>query len=115
MKKHREIVKRILEQHGMTLPGYAIVHHIDGNPKNDTKDNFVVCPGDGYHKLLHLRTEALEACGNANFRKCVKCHKYDNVDNMRIHGKARTNLSYIHIQCRRDADNKYAASKRNGA
>jgi hypothetical protein len=58
------------------------VHHVDGNPQNNSPDNLVACPSREYHKLLHQRTKALDACGNANWRQCKFCRKYDDPQNL---------------------------------
>lgn len=61
---------------GKRLPAGAEVHHVDCNPGNNTPSNLVVCPSRSYHRLLHMRTEALNACGNAEARKCWICQKW---------------------------------------
>jgi len=40
---------------GKTLPKGAVVHHVDGNRKNNEPTNLVVCPNQAYHLLLHKR------------------------------------------------------------
>jgi hypothetical protein len=67
----------------MTLPGSAVIHHADGDPRNNAIGNLVVCPGEGYHKLLHLRMAAMAATGDPKKRKCAYCMEWDDVDNMR--------------------------------
>lgn len=61
---------------GKRLPVGAEVHHVDGNPGNNTPSNLVICPDRSYHRLLHRRTEALSACGNADARKCWICKQW---------------------------------------
>jgi hypothetical protein len=61
---------------GRRLPKGAEVHHVDRNPSNNTPNNLVVCPSRSYHRLLHMRTEALLACGNAEARKCWICQQW---------------------------------------
>jgi len=79
---------------GKSLPKGSHVHHVDGNPSNNDPKNLVVCPNSGYHKLLELRTRALEICGNANYRKCPFCKKYDDPENMWLNGG-----TYRHGDC----------------
>lgn len=73
--EHDLIAERVL---GKPLPSGAIVHHADGNGLNNENDNLVICPSRGYHHLLHQRMRALAACGNANWRKCSICKRYDD-------------------------------------
>lgn len=79
---------------GKKLPKGAVVHHVDENKLNNKKSNLVVC-SRGYHKVLHQRTNALNACGNANWRICSICKEYDDPKNMRLNGS-----TYTHNKCR---------------
>src|SRR5882672_9312237 len=93
---------------GKLLPEKAVVHHIDGNRKNNNPNNLVVCPDQEYHFLLHKRQEALEGCGNPDYRKCRLCFKFDDIPNMVPTGDGR----YFHRECsRRSARNKYRENK----
>lgn len=65
-------------------------HHTDGT--------LVACENHAYHRLLHQRTRALEACGHASWRKCCFCGKYDDPENMTI--VARSRQAY-HVSCKR--------------
>jgi|SRR5882672_3732809 len=71
---------------GRPLPSNAEVHHVDGNPANNTLYNLVICPDHTYHALLEKRTKALKACGNANYSKCSICKKYDDPKNILFYG-----------------------------
>ena len=62
---------------GKPMPPKACVHHVDYNKLNNAHSNLVVCPNLAYHRLLHIRTNAINACGNASWRKCKFCGKYD--------------------------------------
>lgn len=79
IQEHVAVAERAL---GRKLPKGANVHHIDGNPGNNRNDNLVICPDMAYHKLLHLRQDALAACGHADWLKCRYCKKYDDPKNM---------------------------------
>lgn len=95
IRKHVLIVEEIL---GKKLPINAIVHHMDSNPANNEHTNLVVCPSDAYHQLLHQRIRAFNASGNANYRKCTICQKYDDpMNNMYF-----TRKQAHHRQCRND-------------
>ena len=62
---------------GKPLPPKAIVHH-------HTPKQLIICQDNAYHRLLHQRQRAYEACGNANWRKCKFCKKYDDPKNLII-------------------------------
>lgn len=80
-KLHRLIAEIAI---GHPLPPKAKVHHFDENRHNNSPDNLVVCPDDAYHRLLHLRMRALREAGNANYRKCCYCKRWDDPKNMSI-------------------------------
>lgn len=82
---HDRVAERAL---GRPLPPGAVVHHVDGNPANNAPSNLVICPSQKYHALLHRRTDALDACGLANWRKCNICKRYDDPANLYIHERA---------------------------
>lgn len=81
---HVEVGEKAL---GKALPQGAEMHHVDGDPKNNTPTNLVICPNHEYHMLLHQRQRALSACGHADWRPCHLCGVYDEVTNMRPHYK----------------------------
>ena len=73
---------------GKRLPKGAEVHHADLNPGNNEPTNLVICPSRSYHRLLHTRTEAMLACGNANARKCWICKQWADIG-IQFYGKKR--------------------------
>jgi hypothetical protein len=66
---------------GRSLPPGSVVHHADGTKENRF-GNLVVCPSRAYHNLLHQRIDALNACGDPSWRKCVFCKQYDAPENL---------------------------------
>lgn len=75
----RQIVEETINK---KLPRKARVHHVDGDPFNNRKDNLVACESESYHRLLHIRASALEECGDPNKRKCCYCKQWDDQKNM---------------------------------
>ena len=73
---------------GGILPKGAVVHHIDYNKSNNDPSNLLVC-SRAYHKMIHQRTDAYLACGNASWVKCGICKKYDDPGNLYIQGTSR--------------------------
>ena len=90
---------------GGPLPKGSIVHHVDENKTNNTPTNLVVC-SRAYHKLIHQRTDAMNACGNPSWRKCKICGRYSQKDELSGFGNVGT--SGYHNTCRRD---QYALKK----
>ena len=82
---------------GHPLPHGAHVHHVDGDPSNNSNTNLVICPSSGYHRLLHIRTNAINNCGNANWRKCTICHQHDAPSRMYQNEKTG---ACVHRECR---------------
>jgi len=71
--QHLVIAARVF---GGPLPVGAEVHHVDGNARNNTHSNLVICQDSAYHKLLHVRTRALRAGCNPNTHKmCPTCNR----------------------------------------
>ena len=70
---------------GKFLPVGAVVHHHNG-----TKDSgpLVICQHNAYHRVLHRRKRALDACGHASWRKCKYCKQYADPKNMLKNGYA---------------------------
>lgn len=59
---------------GKPLPSGADVHHVDGNARNNSGSNLVICQDRAYHMLLHVRTRVRQAGGNPNTdRLCTTC------------------------------------------
>ena len=93
-QEHVLIVEAILVH---ALPVGAEVHHLDGDRRNNANTNLVVCPSKAYHKLLHTRQDALEACGNAAHRKCPFCKQYSDPESM-THNKS--SRYFYHAACK---------------
>jgi len=99
--EHILIIEKVL---GKALPLKAKTHHVNEVRHDNRNENIVVCENDAYHFLLHMRKRALEACGNANWRKCVFCKEYDPPEKMFINSQ---DTAYHRSCC-----NKYAVQRR---
>lgn len=74
-QEHRLIVERVT---GIKLRPEHEVHHANHKRSDNRNENLVLCPNHAYHSLLHAREKALDACGNANWKKCRYCFTYDD-------------------------------------
>lgn len=78
-RAHRLLVE---QRTGIKLPARAHVHHVDPNDKLTNTGLFVVCEDNAYHMLIEYRTRAYEACGHANYCRCMRCGKWDDPKNL---------------------------------
>jgi len=81
---------------GRPLPSGVEVHHVDGDKWNNRGSNLVVCQDKAYHRLLERRTRALQACGNANWRRCRFCGEWAPVEDLYVSPNGRC---VHHRQC----------------
>ena len=93
---------------GKRLPKGVQVHHVDEGRSDNSPGNLVICPNAKYHRLLHIRTSAYNATGNANARKCMRCHKYDSPGNLTEIADGR----HYHNECNNEFMRRYKAAKR---
>lgn len=93
---------------GRPLPLGAEVHHVDEDRANNANSNLVICPDSSYHKLLHMRARARDACGNPNWRKCELCHTWDDTENLLIGKRGQAK----HAACVRQYFRDYRAARR---
>lgn len=96
---------------GKPLPTGAMCHHVDGKRSNNTNTNLVLCQDDSYHKLLHMRTKALKACGHASWRKCMFCSQWDETSKLFINSQGRP----YHVPCERANQKKRRRQGKNHA
>lgn len=92
-----EHVEKAEKALGRKLPAGSEIHHVDENRSNNTNSNLVICPSAAYHSLLHVRTRAYKACGNANYRICWICRQWDSPSNMYGYPNGS---DFVHRTCR---------------
>lgn len=92
--EHIAVAERAL---GKRLPEGCEVHHVNENRIDKRGANLVICPSTAYHRLLHQRMAARDACGNADWRKCQHCQQYDAPE--------RLNMKRVpfHTECAKSA------------
>lgn len=95
-KVRREHVIVAERAFGRRLPPGCVVHHVDEDPHNNEPSNLVICRR-AYHNLIHQRMRALAACGNASWRLCMFCGRYDDPAHMAVRA-----TSAHHRSCRQE-------------
>lgn len=80
-REHIHIADRAL---GRPCPPGVVIHHYNGKADHLS---LVICENQAYHLLLERRTRALAACGNANWRKCEYCLRYDAPERLTINDR----------------------------
>jgi hypothetical protein len=88
---------------GRLLPQKACVHHVNEIKNDNRNDNLVVCENQAYHLLLHARTRAYYATGNAHSIKCAYCRKWMLPDNPERRSFSKVGLGW-HYSCRSNYD-----------
>ena len=73
LREHTVVAERAL---GHQLPVRAVVHHVNGNGRDNRNQNLVICQDRRYHTLLHRRERILKAGGNPDGEQiCHDCRR----------------------------------------
>lgn len=102
--EHVRIAEKAL---GREMPPGAVVHHGDGDPTNNRFGNLVICPNQSYHRLLHTRMDAFDACGNPDWRKCWICGVYSPLTELKVY-----NRIIEHRECKNIYQRRMAALRK---
>lgn len=94
---------------GRPLPKGAVVHHANGDPRDNRPENLVICDSAAHHWELHRRERAINAGAPAHFIRCVYCSQYD--DPTRMHLKRQGRQGY-HRACENIANNARRAKRK---
>lgn len=106
VREHVLVVERVL---GRQLPKGPVIHHLNEVKTDNRHENLLVCQDEAYHQLIHRRTRAYDACGNANARQCQFCKQWSAPDRITVNP---ANSAAFHQGCRSaDRRAKYAERK----
>lgn len=101
--EHVLVAERAL---GRFMPAGAEIHHVDGNPRNNSASNLVICQDKAYHKHLHYRSSVLARGANpSTHRYCSRCDQFKVfADFNRMSANKSNGLQRICRECSRDVD-----------
>ena len=109
--EHRLIAERAI---GKSLPKGAEVHHVNGDKKDNSRGNLVICQNRAEHMAIHYRQRALDAAGNADYVRCVYCNEWGPEDTMYVRRRPRAGIEARHRSCHAEAERKRKANKARG-
>lgn len=72
VKEHILLAEKAL---GRPLPEKAQCHHLNGDSRDNSPGNVVICEDAKYHRLLHARMRRLKDVGDLNHKRCTVCKR----------------------------------------
>lgn len=81
---------------GRSVPKGMVVHHMDGDKRNNAPSNLMLCTQRD-HTRMHVMMRAVERCGDGWKRPCRFCGEYSMISDMVKHGKIE---GWCHFRCR---------------
>lgn len=104
-KGHGQIYEHVFiaeQALGHYLPDGVEVHHVDENPRNNTRTNLVICQDQAYHMLLHRRARVLRAGGNPNTQGlCYVCKMVKDLTSFNKSTRRRSGYQTCCAECGR--------------
>jgi hypothetical protein len=100
---------------GRPLAKGVQVHHVNNIPDDNRHENLVICPDVAYHKLLHIRTAAYDACGHADWHKCQHCKEYGDTSEVIAKMRGGKAVKWFHRSCERLWWRQYYSKRQAGA
>ena len=97
---------------GKPLPEDAVIHHMDGNGLNNSPENLVICQDQAFHRRLHARAKAYNACGHADWLWCYVCREYDSPDNLCVRESKLGWITGMHATCNAERQRISRAKKK---
>ena len=107
IRKSRYVIEKKIKS---ILPKDVIIHHINHNRSYDKMENLQILSSHAEHRKVHADEKAFLNCGHKTWRKCRRCHQYDDPKNMirRKRTGRKNSYHFYHIECPAKRKKNYA-------